>query len=265
MIPVILHIPHAGTVIPDECRPDFVVGGDVLPRHLAASTDHFTDELFAIDHRDVRAVVFPISRLVVDPERFEDDAREPMAARGLGVLYERGHDGQRIRRELPPARRDWYLDRWYRPHHATLEAAVEEALRRSGHVLIVDCHSFPEVPLPVDLDQAMPRPDGCVGTAGIHTPPWLVEAALNHAATNGWTFGVDRPYAGTIVPMKHFGQDARVLSIMIEINRKRYMTVDGQVVARAEGFQATRAFVVGMLERLRIAASQHLNLGKELK
>jgi N-formylglutamate deformylase len=264
MIPVILHIPHASTVIPNECLPDFVVGGDVLSGHLAASTDHFTDELFAAGDRGARTVIFPISRLVVDPERFEDDAREPMASRGLGVLYERGHDGQRIRREPPPARRDWYLDRWYRPHHAALEAAVDESLRQAGHALIIDCHSFPEVPLPVDLDQAMPRPDGCVGTAGIHTPPWLVDAALRHASESGWSFGVDRPYAGTIVPMKHFGRDARVMSIMIEINRKRYMTVDGSAAIRSDGFPGTRAFVSGMLDCLSRAAHTHLKNRSDL-
>jgi hypothetical protein len=31
--------------------------------------------------------VFPVSRLVVDPERFVDDATEPMAACGMGVIY----------------------------------------------------------------------------------------------------------------------------------------------------------------------------------
>ena len=29
---------------------------------------------------------------MVDPERFEDDAREPMAARGQGVVYTRTSD-----------------------------------------------------------------------------------------------------------------------------------------------------------------------------
>ena len=36
MIPVILHIPRASTVIPDECRPDFMIGHEPLPWYLAA-------------------------------------------------------------------------------------------------------------------------------------------------------------------------------------------------------------------------------------
>jgi len=107
MSPLILHIPHASTSIPDECLGDFLIDRDRLATRLAASTDHYTDELFSM--------AFPISRLVVDPERFEDDDQEPMAARGLGVLYECGHDGERIRSSIQPERRAWYLEGWYRP------------------------------------------------------------------------------------------------------------------------------------------------------
>lgn len=254
MIPTILHIPHASTEIPAECVEDFVIAPARLSQHLAASTDHFTDELFALAGPAVEEIAFPVSRLVVDPERFESDDDEPMAARGLGVLYERGHDGQRIRRALSPERRSWYLDRWYRPHHLALESAVDRAIAASGAALIIDCHSYPGKPLAVDLDQSVPRPDGCFGTSGPHTPRWLVGAGLRFAGGRGWTFEVDRPYAGSIVPMRHFGRDSRVLSIMIEVNRERYMTVDGAIVRKTDAFQSTRIFVLGLIAALREAA-----------
>jgi N-formylglutamate deformylase len=34
---------------------------------------------------------------------------------------------------------------------------------------------------------------------------------------------VNTPFAGTIVPMSHYGKDRRVSSIMIEINRGLYL------------------------------------------
>ena len=34
---------------------------------------------------------------------------------------------------------------------------------------------------------------------------------------------IDSPYAGTIVPMKFYGKDRRVRSVMIEMNRALYM------------------------------------------
>jgi N-formylglutamate deformylase len=262
MPPTLLHIPHASTEIPADALPDFLIDHSRLAAHLAASTDHFTDELFAASGPGISTVVFPISRLVVDPERFEDDAKEPMSARGLGVLYECGHDGQRIRGPIQPARRAWYLDRWYRPHHAVLEAAVDRAIEARGQALIVDCHSYPDAPLAVDLDQSTPRPDGCFGTSGIHTPPWLIDAGMRFALAHGWSFGIDRPYAGSIVPMRHFGKDARVLSIMVEVNRKRYMTMEGNTALRSAGFDATRAFVQGLVAALQRESDAVLGTGQ---
>jgi N-formylglutamate amidohydrolase len=260
MIPLILHIPHASTAIPDECFGVFLIDRDCLAKHLAASTDHFTDELFSVTWTGISSVVFPISRLVVDPERFEDDAQEPMAARGLGVLYECGHDGQRIRGAISPERRAWYLDRWYRPHHAALELAVNRALQTSGSALIIDCHSYPDIPLAVDIDQSRPRPDGCFGTSGIHTPSWLVNAGMRFAASQGWTFGIDQPYAGSIVPMQHYGNDARVLSIMVEVNRKRYMAIEGDQAVKTSEFDATRNFLRGLISALQTEADVRRNL-----
>jgi N-formylglutamate amidohydrolase len=252
----ILHIPHASLAIPPEVLADYVVPRAVLDEHLARSTDHFTDELFRATDVEMCAVIHEVSRLVVDPERFEDDACEPMAAMGLGVLYERGHDGARIRRPLDPARRRWYLDRWYRRHHRRLSDAADAALARAGRVLIIDAHSFPDEPFAVDADQTQPRPDACIGTAGIHTPVALVETARGYCRDAGWSLGVDAPYSGSIVPMEHFGCNPRVLSVMIEVNRKRYMRLEGTRAVRTDGFEPTRAFVSGLVAALRDAASK---------
>lgn len=254
MTPLIIHIPHASTAIPQEALADYVVDRDELALHVAASTDHFTDRLFAGDWPDVEFVTAPVSRLAVDVERFADDAAEPMSRVGLGVLYTHGHNGARIRRDIRDERRAWYLDRWYRPHHAALTAAVERALHRAGRALIIDAHSYPDTPFMCDMDKSFPRPDGCIGTAGLHTHPALIEAALSAAADMRWSMGVDAPYAGTMVPMLHFGTDARVQSIMIEINRRRYMRVDGAQAVQLDGYAACARFVHDVVRRLRVAA-----------
>jgi hypothetical protein len=60
-------------------------------------------------------VIFPISRLVCDVERFPSDPDEPMATRGMGVIYTRTLMGEVLRTEPGAADRQSLLDRWYRP------------------------------------------------------------------------------------------------------------------------------------------------------
>ncbi len=164
-------------------------------------TDHFTDDLFGQALPDAARIIFPVSRLVVDAERFVVDTEEPMAARGQGVIYLKTSGGDRLRDPLRNNLRDELLDRYYRPHHRKLGDAVQGALDKYGRALIVDAHSFPDTPLAVDLDQRPNRPDICIGTDVFHTPDELVRVASNFCADQGWSCEVNRPYAGTIVPV----------------------------------------------------------------
>ena len=50
-------------------------------------TDAWTDKLVEPISTKAKEVVFPVSRLVVDPERFLCDDDEPMAPKGMGATY----------------------------------------------------------------------------------------------------------------------------------------------------------------------------------
>jgi N-formylglutamate amidohydrolase len=160
-------VPHASTVVPDDVIGQFVVSPAELALEVDLMTDHLTDRLYASPYATI--VRFPVSRLVVDPERFESDDREVMASRGMGVIYTRTSGGAWLRRVLTTDERERLLDRYYRPHHAALTAAVAEQLDRHGHCLIIDAHSFPSRPLPYELQQDVNRPDICIGTDDFHT------------------------------------------------------------------------------------------------
>ena len=236
----LLHVPHASMHVPDDVLSELKLGPAELAAELALVTDHFTDELFAPPAEGFGQVRHGVSRLVVDPERFEDDAQEPMAKRGWGVLYERTADGRPLRPRPSAARREELLERHYRPHHAQLAAGVRAALAHHGRALIVDGHSFPDAPLPCDPDQSLPRPDICLGTDEFHSPPALVEALRQECDEIGWSVDVNRPYAGALVPMEFFRRDARVASVMIEVNRRLYLDGDCR---RGVGFADLRAGV----------------------
>ena len=96
------------------------------------------------------------------------DEDEPMAARGMRVFYIRTSMGEPLRAQSNPAARQLLLDRWYWPHHSQLERMVSGVVTELGRCLIVDCHSFPSVALPYELEQREERADFCIGTDAFH-------------------------------------------------------------------------------------------------
>jgi N-formylglutamate amidohydrolase len=187
-------------------------------------TDWLTDELFALPRSSQAITVrYPVSRLVVDPERFENDEKEPMAKRGMGVIYTLTSERGPLRHPPTPDERRELLERFYQPHHRYLTEAVTSILGHFGKVLIVDCHSFSSRPLPHEPDQQPSRPDICLGTDSYHTPLALLELAKYLFIDAGFSVEIDRPFGGALVPMEYFGNNRSVASIMVEINRGLYL------------------------------------------
>lgn len=219
---LIFHIPHAATLIPAQYRRDFLVSDEDLRFELLRMTDHFTDALFTqgCESPD-RILRFPVSRLLVDPERFLEDDREPMAGRGMGVIYTRRHDLKPLR--TSQARRQELLENFYFPHHAQLERLVRDSLAEIGKATILDCHSFPSRPLPYEPVQDPDRPEICIGTDAFHTPPQIRDALVGGYEALGYRVAVDTPFAGALVPLPFYEADPNVRSVMIEVRRDLYM------------------------------------------
>jgi N-formylglutamate amidohydrolase len=59
----------------------------------------------------------------------------------------------------------------------------------------------------------------------------------------------NRPFGGTIVPKIVYQQDHRVSSVMIEINRRLYMTEE-PVVARSPDFELVHSEIQHCLEQI---------------
>ncbi|MEA4863860.1 MAG: N-formylglutamate amidohydrolase [Sphaerochaeta sp.] len=221
--PLLLHIPHSSLTIPKPVREKLCISDAELELELLRMTDRYTDILFDLPTIGTHSIVYPVSRLVVDPERFEDDAQEPMAAVGMGVIYTATSQKTLLRTKPDACERTELLDAYYRPHHRRFTEAVAELLNKAGQVLIIDCHSFPSRPWSYELNQEDDRPDICLGTDPFPTPQWLLEALREAFQNLGYIVAVDHPFAGTIVPLFYYTLDPRVLSIMIEVNRKLYM------------------------------------------
>ena len=248
--PVLLHVPHGSRTVPEEVRAGIVLDDGALERETDHITDSHTAELAAL--AAAAAPVTPwrfvngLSRLVVDPERFPDE-REEMRAVGMGAVYTHTTHRERLRaRDVDPQP---LIDRYFHPYAAAVTAAVDERLAATGRAVVIDVHSYPTVPLPYELHGAGPRPPVCLGTDAFHTPPGLVAEAEKAFAGFGGT-GLDSPFSGTYVPLKHYGKDPRVTALMIEIRRDVYMREPGGPAGSGLTTLATAlAALVGALSR----------------
>ncbi|WP_187329868.1 N-formylglutamate amidohydrolase [Demequina rhizosphaerae] len=243
--PVILHVPHASRAVPPEVRSGILLDDATLERELDAMTDSFTDVIASRAAEaaglEVLVVAAPVSRLVVDVERFTDGS-EPMEAVGMGPVYTRTHDQRTLRDAVNPT----LLDRYFHPHAQAVEDAVTAALETHGRAVVIDVHSYPTHRLPYEMAaNDAPRPEVCLGTDAAHTPPWLLDAAREAVA--GFEIGLDAPFAGTYVPLSRYGHDARVASIMIEIRRDQYM--DEDAVEPHSGLEAVASALAELCRR----------------
>ena len=254
---VIVHIPHASVLVPSAEATAFLMPPAELARELLRMTDRWTDDLSPVTPAEAARIVFGASRLVCDVERFPDDRDEPMAARGMGMIYTRTSSGAPLRAAPAADERRRVHDTWYAPHHARLAAAVHETVAAAGHCLIIDAHSFARHPLPHEPDQAPDRPAICIGTDPFHTPPALRDAAVAAAADCGWSVAVDRPFA--LVPAVAQRTGPRVLSLMIEVRRDLYM--DEGTGEKTDAFAGVRSGLAVIIEAAAEAAARHVLVG----
>ena len=186
----IIHIPHTSVYIPEEYKDSY--RPKVLRHEIDVMTDWFCDSLFDCG---AERIVFPVSRLLCDVERFRDDGEETMAAVGMGAVYENCSDLSPLR-QVSAGEREAILRRYYDPHHRRLGKAVRQRLERYGGCLIVDAHSFYPTPLPYEQDKSPLRPDFCIGTSAYHTPDAVAEGIAETLRANGYTVAFNTPFAG---------------------------------------------------------------------
>ncbi|MEN6560576.1 MAG: N-formylglutamate amidohydrolase [Acidobacteriota bacterium] len=244
---MIIHIPHASTDIPSDVRSSILLSDEELRHELLIMTDLYTNEV-RIDPGLARVIVAPVSRLVVDVERFRNDADEPMSQAGMGAVYTSTHKGRELRTLTQETRQD-LLGRYFDPHHRELARAARAALQGHGRCLIIDVHSFSDAPLPHEPTKEVPRPDVCLGTDPFHTPGILCAAARRFFEGRGLVVKENAPFAGTMVPTEFYKKDKRVSSIMVEMNRK--WLSDPRTGARVS---TTEGILAGLGEWIRYAS-----------
>jgi N-formylglutamate deformylase len=248
-IPMIAHVPHGSIFIPEDVLCSIALSDMELQSELLLMTDWYTPELFeGTVAMGGMSFVNNYSRLVVDPERFEDDKDEIMSSRGMGAVYTKTAHQQELRKYPAEREKEVLLSTYFRPYHKALEFEVQKIQDRFGRCLIIDCHSFSSKALPCELDQSLARPDICLGTDPFHTPSELIASARSFCEANGLDVAIDKPFNGTYVPLKYLGKDKRISSIMVEVNRSRYM--DEKTGDKLSSFSEVKRMIDGLIKEV---------------
>lgn len=223
---VILHVPHSSRLIPSDVRTDLLLDDSEIEKELDEITDTLTDSIALraianLENGYPKPSIFrnTISRLVIDPERFPDN-REPMNQIGMGAVYRKGSTGMTLRSE--DFNDEKLLEEFFYPYAEKFTELVDEILSTHGKVVIIDVHSYRPKAHLNSLNQEQRRPEMCIGTDTFHTPDYLVGIFREVFGSHG-NCVENEPYAGTYVPLKHYGRNREVHSIMMETRSDTFL------------------------------------------
>lgn len=219
--PIICNVPHSGILIPDEFAPDFCIPKDELDEEIKYMADNYTDSIFAELLSISSFIKSKISRIVLDIERFKEEENEPMSKVGMSALYIKTSNGK-VLRNIGEINKN-KLEGIYNDYHEAFTGLVNLSLEKNNIAMIIDCHSFPSTPREYESDKEYSRPDICIGVDEYHTPEKLTDLLKGNFEELGFSVKINSPFSGSIVPMNFYKKDKRVISIMIEVNRKLYI------------------------------------------
>lgn len=256
--PLVVSVPHAGTLIPEEELSRYALPPDLL----AADVDLFVDRLYdAAPELGATLIATPVSRFVVDLNRFEDDLCPSVVlgttrntAAGYygnrGVIWGVSTRGESIYRlPLPREVHEARIEAYHRPYHRLLEAALAEARAHFGFALLLDAHSMPSVAKVAHADAGERRADVVPGDVmGVSCARSLTQAVVGFWEEQGRSVALNKPYRGGAITRRYGRPEEGIHAIQVELNRSLYM--DESACTPAPGFDRLAAECTALVERL---------------
>lgn len=231
--PVLLAVPHAGRIYPD----DVLVRARVPMARLRALEDRFADRLITQAlNEGATAIVARIARAAIDLNRDpreidpvmidEDMSAEALlptgkVRAGLGLFPRRLPScGELWRGRMSRADAMRLVAEAHEPYHRAIAARIEATRAIFGVAVLIDCHSMP--PLPVR------QPGGPVRIVvgdrfGATSSAALVDLTMALIEGVGLRVARNHPYAGGYTLDRHGRPRRNVHAIQIEYDRSLYL------------------------------------------
>jgi N-formylglutamate amidohydrolase len=218
--PLLVSVPHAGTVVPPGINSRLRTGARQLP-----DTDWFVDRLYQrVTESGAGLLTANFSRYVIDLNRPPDDAALYDRA-GTQLLPEYSFDGTELYRsgERPDEEEERLRKKqFWQPYHDKIQMELQQIRQRHGFAILLDAHSI-RSRVPLLFDGRLP--DLNLGSyRGASADPGLVTVAATALRSNPeYSFVLDGRFQGGYIT-RHYGEPGEgIHALQLEMVQAVYM------------------------------------------
>jgi N-formylglutamate deformylase len=262
--PLVLDSPHSGVAYPADFGHacDLAVLRQAEDTHVEKLYDFapalgvaWIEALFPRSYIDVNRNTTEVDVTLIDDPWADAVETSPAALNkvrlGKGLIWRMTDDGVPIyQRKLSAHEVRARIDSCWRPYHAAVARAIDDAHARHGYSMHLNCHSMPSVAASYATDfPGLVHADFVVGDRdGSTAAPALSQYVCELLRGFGYDVSYNHPYKGVEL-VRRYGDPARDRhSIQVEVNRKLYM--DEATLQPNAGFATLRGHLRQLVERL---------------
>lgn len=237
--PLLLSIPHCGTVFPEE----FLKVAIPEVKALRKNEDIFVYDLLepVIKQKEIPALLLNINRafvdvnrakLEIDPTMFYDYPKDELGLNqqrsryGLGIIHKIAADSQPIYAgPISYKEAELRIKNIYDPYHKRLNELTQAIIKKFGFCLLLDCHSMPSKICSIISES--PRIDICLGNLFEQSCPNKISFFVeNEFAKREYYVAKNRPYSGAFITFNYCQPRQQSYTLQLEINRIIYADED---------------------------------------
>ena len=267
-VPVIVDVSRSGRLYPIDFR------SPVPFTTLHDNVSMYVDEIWKAAPQSgatLLQALFPNTyidanrhELDIDPDLIDGEWPVPLqfvSKTGLRLLKTVSRYGEPLQeRKFTVAEINTRLDRYYRPYHRELQSIMDRMHTAHGFYYNLSCHCMSAVGAPTHADAGKERMDFCIGNLkSTSSSTGFIEFVADTIRAEGFTCSVNTPYSGGEINRLYGTTDGSHDSLMVEINKKKFMDV--KTFRKNDGFDAIQAVAgrvlhaVAQRARERIAAN----------
>lgn len=253
-IPIILSIPHAGTLFPDEIKHSLNPEMADVPD----DTDWFVDRLYDFaPSLGITMVVAQYHRWVIDLNRNPENL--PLYSDGrviTGLVPTTDFNGNSIYSDgfvLDEKEIQRRKDIYFYPYYQEINRLLEQTKKEFGKVLLFDVHSIRKKVPGIQKEEF---PDLILGDNDEKSAaPELIETTVKSLSGKGYGFSHNHPFKGGNIT-RYFGKpEENIHALQLEMSKLNYMD-DTELNYHEDRSEKIRNILKNMLVHL----SETLNL-----